>query len=494
MSENWMVRLKAQEDFEHNAVISSSKIAIAEDMTNSDILNIKFILCHEGANLNQDGFFDDELKASYKSIVHKPINWGHSRENIGVVVESHYLDPMDIENYLKAIASLGVENLVAGETKKFVLCEAVIWKLKHPERAQEMVEAHSKGKLFFSMENFFDEVECSVCKANFSGFPYCEHLAFRRKTGQAVRYFRNFIFTGAGKVDKPGDPGARGLSFAASDDTTEFINILNDNDLFLNSKSREQFNYYVDHNHYIKEDCPCESQADFPSDEDESWKITWLFICKQKNPELFNEMIAELRGEDMKTYTQEELQTAVAEEIEKFKKANESTKVVDSLKENEKVLNESIANLTKQNETLVSEKESLSKQLEESKAKLQDIEDNAKKDQEFASRIKILEDEKIPFTADKIKDLIWGKDEKSFASLKDVLAIAVKMSEDEKKKEEEKKKAEDKKKKGSDYAKASEVENEKIENENESEADLNEDPMDEIRSLFKGAMTNAFVK
>ena len=42
-------------------------------------------------------------------------------------------------------------------------CEGVIWKYKYPQYAKTMINRHNKGELSFSMETYFSKAECSQC-------------------------------------------------------------------------------------------------------------------------------------------------------------------------------------------------------------------------------------------------------------------------------------------------------------------------------------------
>lgn len=484
---NWIINLKNCGDYEHSATIKSDKIAIAEDSLNKDLLGVKFILCHEGVNLNLDGFYGEELQKSYASIVNKPINWEHSKENIGTITTAYLLDPSKLREYLDQVEKLGIAELAIGETRKFVLCEGVIWKDKHPERAMQMLDSFSKGQLFFSMENWFDYAQCSVCGSKFSGLPYCEHLTNRHKTGQAVRYFLDFIFTGAGKVGRPGDPGARGVSFASKVDYKTFLSELDEKDLFLNTKDREGFANLVENQLYSYSDCPCESLDNVPTETDAE-KMLWLFVCKDKNRELFDKAISSLVGDNEmsgKTYTEEEVQKLVNESVSKavadhIKSGEQDSKFKEILEKNKELANLN-KELTEKIESNKTETDKIAKALEEKEKFITDMKEEKRKDEEFASRISVLETEGIPFDKEKIKKLIYGMSEDSFVSCKESLSLAAKTKKEEKKEEMKEEKKSDK---GKANEEDSKEQHEKINEEDDNKSKANEEE-DEVKTTFK---------
>lgn len=195
--------------------------AIAKNK-NSDLVHVEFILCHADINANQDEFLSDDLGDSYATAVNKPINWGHTNKNIGVIYESKYVS---------------IDNLAEGDReyyqdidelkKDFVVCRAAIWSYKHPEEAKVMQKRQSEKKLYFSMENHFGTATCSECKETFnSGFEYCDHLLFRRQTKTASRQFGDSNFIGAAVVVNPADSGAKTLAIANEQLSPIFYNLV----------------------------------------------------------------------------------------------------------------------------------------------------------------------------------------------------------------------------------------------------------------------------
>lgn len=490
---NWIINYhpsNENNDFDNWSIIRSDKIAIASG-TGNDLLQIMFILCHEGVNLNYDQFLKEELEKSYATIVNKPINWEHnSKENIGVVTESYLLDPSNLDDYLKKVKELGAEDLVIGETKAFVLCKGVIWQKQNPKRALAMLDAHQDGTLFFSMENAFKEAECSVCHSRFNSYPYCDHLSNRRKTGKAARIFRDFYFTASGKVTIPGDPEARAISFATKVDTESFLNELKLNGLDPTKEDLNRFHFYVENNLYLTDECPCNSFADYQAEESVTDKMLWLLVCKDKNSGLYNEALSKLTGDTMandKTYSQVELEAAIAKAIEDFQKTSQASKDIESYKIKVQELETAVASLTK-------EKEKFEKDLSAANTTITEMKETARKNDEYTARITELEKDSVPYDKEKIKDLIFGVSDASFKNIKDSLTFAASYKKEEKK-EEKKEMKDEKKEKKEDKAKASQEQHEELnEKENEKENEAKATKEDELRSAVTAIFTKSGFK
>lgn len=178
--------------------------AIAAANKNRDLMYIRFELCHANTNRNKDTFTSEDLQNSYMTAVAKPIAWGHTNELIGHIYHSEYV-PFE-----------GAEGSVDTNTDKIV-CDGVVYKFRFPARAREIKNRYDAGKLFFSMETYFDKAKCSQCQAEFSpDGPYCEHLAKRYSPdASASRILVNPLFTGVGCVENPADD-ARGLAVAST--------------------------------------------------------------------------------------------------------------------------------------------------------------------------------------------------------------------------------------------------------------------------------------
>jgi hypothetical protein len=177
--------------------------AIAKTHT-KDLMYIKFELLHANTNRNKDTFLANELESSYKTIVNKPINWEHSSEIIGHIYNGEYVK--------KDVATASD---VDTDTD-YVTCEGVIYKYKSSDRAMEMASRYEKKKLFFSMETYFENAECSECNKVFADTnDYCSHLRRRyAPDSKSSRILHGLLFGGAGCVDNPADD-ARGLVLAS---------------------------------------------------------------------------------------------------------------------------------------------------------------------------------------------------------------------------------------------------------------------------------------
>lgn len=447
--QDWIINFRPRDsknfDDSKFSVINSNKIAVAEF---KDAINVKFILCHEGANLNRDGFLAEELQKSYKTIVNKPITWEHGvRSPIGVITNSYLLDPSNKSEYNKQVETLGVEDLVKNENRIFILCEGTIWKDRYPEESLYMLDSYAGDSLFFSMENRFKYVQCSKCGKTFEDLPYCDCLTNRSLDNGAIRYFRDMSFRGAGKVDDPGDPGARALSFAGRNTINEFMDVLDKNELFENEQSRKELLYHIENHMYYNDKCPCESIADYPDDYDsEVEPLIWLYVCKEKNPSLFKETIGALKGEKMKQYTQEEVDKLVKDSIDSevkkaiasYEEKNKFDEQIKTLKDNEAKNTNRITELENANAGLTAAKEDIEKQYKEYK-------ENVEKNEMIANRIKTLENEKLSFDLEKMKTAVSKMDEETFNMFKETLIASAGVEDDKKNDKKNDKKDEDEK-------------------------------------------------
>jgi hypothetical protein len=117
-----------------------------------DLMYVESCLVTAGFNQNDDHFSNEELWKARATPVLKPANWQHKDKDIlGVVysVQARTLDgtviPFDQEEV---------------PTEPFELfTEAVVFKLIHPERAQEISDRAAKGNLHVSMEAWFDDYD-----------------------------------------------------------------------------------------------------------------------------------------------------------------------------------------------------------------------------------------------------------------------------------------------------------------------------------------------
>lgn len=179
--------------------------AIASECHNADLLFTEFILCHIGTNGNKDTFINEELIPAASTPQKKPIDWEHTINNVGVVYESQYIKHED------SPSKSDLENKA-----DYIKCEGAIWKFKFPRETREILQRHEDGKLFFSMEVYFQEAECSVCGEKFQKtVDYCEHLINRFAAGSEThRILHGLNFGGAAITKNPADRDAVGFAKA----------------------------------------------------------------------------------------------------------------------------------------------------------------------------------------------------------------------------------------------------------------------------------------
>jgi hypothetical protein len=176
-----------------------------------DLLYVESCLVTAGINDNDDTFLNDELWKARQTPVLKPANWQHKEKDILGVVYS--VQARDLDGN---IIPFDQEETPDGPFELFT--EAVVFKLIHPEKAQEISERHVKGNLFVSMEAWFDNYDYVV--ANDKGqidkvVTRNEQTAFldqrlkvnggsgRHNDQRIGRGLRNITFGGFGFVDCP---------------------------------------------------------------------------------------------------------------------------------------------------------------------------------------------------------------------------------------------------------------------------------------------------
>lgn len=109
----------------------------------------------------------------------------------------------------------------------YLECFAAVSKFKYKNYAKTMAERHAEDELYFSMETYFKGAECSVCSEYFSTAEdgYCSHLKNRFATGsETARILHDLTFAGAGVVINPADVLAESLTLAS--DSENNLNIL----------------------------------------------------------------------------------------------------------------------------------------------------------------------------------------------------------------------------------------------------------------------------
>lgn len=177
--------------------IPNEKLAKANLDKQKDLLYVAFKLVHVGMNGNKDTFLDEELETAQESPKLKLVNMGHTDRVVGVIYDSKYVKGNDDE-------------------PSYIICAAAISKYKFPEEAQDILARFQQGKLYFSMEVWFEEAECSSCHKLFEAKEMgCSHMEGRfSRSSNDSRILRGLTFGGAGIVENPADVGAIALAIA----------------------------------------------------------------------------------------------------------------------------------------------------------------------------------------------------------------------------------------------------------------------------------------
>jgi len=216
-SENieWVTEEDISEAFEHqleydivckarildiNTLDQEALSAAGIDKLDKDLMAVEFKLVHANTNSNKDTFTKEEVQAASSTPVFKPINWQHTDRIIGVMSDSKFIE----------IAAEGSDGVEDGH----IVASGVIYKYKFPTYAAEMLRRHDDDELFFSMETWFEEAECSVCSGRFvKKIDYCDHLKTRMAPeSTATRILHGLTFSGAGVVENPADKQADSIS------------------------------------------------------------------------------------------------------------------------------------------------------------------------------------------------------------------------------------------------------------------------------------------
>lgn len=176
-----------------------------------DLLYVESCLVTSNCNENDDAFLNDELWKARHTPVLKPVNWQHSEKDILGVVYS-----VQARNLNGDVIPFDQEEAPNEPFELFT--EAVIFKLIHPDKAQEIADRHARGNLFVSMEAWFDNYDYVVVSEEGK----VEKVVARNKTtafldqilkvnggvgrhdGQRIgRGLRDITFGGYGFVDRP---------------------------------------------------------------------------------------------------------------------------------------------------------------------------------------------------------------------------------------------------------------------------------------------------
>jgi hypothetical protein len=151
-----------------NNVCKGNACAIASIAPNGykptdDVTTLSSILVSDIWNANDDVFTSEEILSRYSTAKFKPINWMHKgsedteNENIGVMLETTLVEGDVPEvNIIKAEdASCSDPRACSG--KIHVKQDGIIWSGYFPTYAQKIKKGIQEGKLFVSMECFFED-------------------------------------------------------------------------------------------------------------------------------------------------------------------------------------------------------------------------------------------------------------------------------------------------------------------------------------------------
>jgi len=151
-----------------NNVCKGNACAIASIAPNGykptdDVTTLSSILVSDIWNANDDVFTSEEILSRYSTAKFKPINWMHKgsedteNENIGVMLETTLVEGDVPEvNIIKAEdASCSDPRACSG--KIHVKQDGIIWSGYFPTYAQKIKKGIQDGKLFVSMECFFED-------------------------------------------------------------------------------------------------------------------------------------------------------------------------------------------------------------------------------------------------------------------------------------------------------------------------------------------------
>jgi hypothetical protein len=202
-------------------VIPPNEAYASVNAENDDVMYIGFTLCHEGANSKGDRFTLDELKRSWQTIPHKPINWEHDEPNIGVVLDSVLKVPSDDGT----VGSIGPAQID---------CVGALWRLKYPEFSNLVSKGSIDGTLKVSMEAYFTGADYVIGDFD-EVIPETEasedfhSLLGTYFNGKFVsRALKDVIFGGAGITAAPADKDAKIWACASNKSDEEYHEYLHD--------------------------------------------------------------------------------------------------------------------------------------------------------------------------------------------------------------------------------------------------------------------------
>ena len=238
-----------------NSVCKGNACAIASIAPNGykptdDVTTLSSILVSDIWNANDDVFTSEEILSRYSTAKFKPINWMHKgsedteNENIGVMLETTLVEGDVPEvNIIKAEdASCSDPRACSG--KIHVKQDGIIWSGYFPTYAQKIKKGIQDGKLFVSMECFFEDFGYALRKNEDSEIIFLDRtdanskiskdlIAFGGKGTtqykgqkyQVGRWLKNITFSGQGVVYEPANKKNNKIySIIFAQTTTDLMN------------------------------------------------------------------------------------------------------------------------------------------------------------------------------------------------------------------------------------------------------------------------------
>ena len=137
----------------------SGTVTSDEQPAQKDLLYVESIFVSSGMNLNDDVFLPNELATAIASSPNKPVDWEHNTDQI----IGHMTEAFPIDRLGNLLTFASQHPVTSGVPDQFdVVNRAVVYKWLFPEKAKEIVEGAQQGKLFVSMEVWFDSFDFLV--------------------------------------------------------------------------------------------------------------------------------------------------------------------------------------------------------------------------------------------------------------------------------------------------------------------------------------------
>lgn len=215
------IDILSEEEVFQSSFSQMKAVANANIEKQKDLMYVKFILCHEGPNLNNDYFLREELDMAYPSIVYKVYNWEHGKQFLGAITDSVLVKPPK--------GSL--------DSRWRIECGAVVWKWLVPKYAQQIASKAPTGELRNSMECYYSDYVYVLGDEDIiytrEERPDLEEYIGKLYNGVRVyRGYKNMFFGGAGVVQSPADPDAVFMSVASKEKVSKEIFDINKDNIF----------------------------------------------------------------------------------------------------------------------------------------------------------------------------------------------------------------------------------------------------------------------